>query len=153
MGSDGTTAVIRRWLLGVLILGLVGTATELMLMSHYAGAWQLVPLVLIGTALGLVGWHLAQPGAASLRALRRVMWVFLVAGAAGIVLHYRGNLEFQLEFDPAQSRWALFWKVMRAKAPPALAPGVMAQLGLLGLIYAYRHPAADRAQDDSTTGD
>jgi hypothetical protein len=29
-------------------------------------------------------------------------------------------------------------------ATPALAPGSMTQLGLLGLIYAYRHP---RLQD------
>jgi hypothetical protein len=27
--------------------------------------------------------------------------------------------------------------VMRAKAPPLLAPGMMLQMGLLGLIYVY----------------
>jgi hypothetical protein len=43
--------------------------------------------------------------------------------------------------DPTQSSWTLFTKVMTAHAPPALAPGVMAQLGLLGLIYTYQHPA------------
>jgi hypothetical protein len=35
----------------------------------------------------------------------------------------------------------LFVKVVTAKAPPALAPGVMVQLGLLGLVYTYKHPA------------
>jgi hypothetical protein len=30
-----------------------------------------------------------------------------------------------------------------AKAPPALAPAVMAQLGFLGLLYTYRHPEFD----------
>ncbi len=29
---------------------------------------------------------------------------------------------------------------MAAKTPPALAPGSMAQLGLIGLAYTYRHP-------------
>jgi len=29
---------------------------------------------------------------------------------------------------------------MTAKTPPALAPGAMIQLGLLGLVYTYRHP-------------
>ena len=32
---------------------------------------------------------------------------------------------------------------MRAKVPPVLAPGVMVQLGFVGLLYAYRHPALD----------
>ena len=69
------------------------------------------------------------------------MGFFLIAGALGVVLHYRGNLAMQLDMDPGQPAWGLFWKVMRAKAPPALAPGAMAQLGLLGLIYCHRHPA------------
>jgi hypothetical protein len=43
--------------------------------------------------------------------------------------------------DPSLSGWPLFVKVVTAKAPPALAPGVMVQLGLLGLVYTYRHPA------------
>jgi hypothetical protein len=48
--------------------------------------------------------------------------------------------EFQLEIDPSLPRWELFKKVMRAQAPPALAPGVMMQLGLVGLVALYRHP-------------
>ncbi len=43
--------------------------------------------------------------------------------------------------DPALSGSALWWKVLRAKAPPALAPGTMVQLGLIGLAYSYRQPA------------
>jgi hypothetical protein len=35
------------------------------------------------------------------------------------------------------STWELVEKVMRAKAPPVLAPGMMLQFGLLGLAYAY----------------
>jgi len=35
------------------------------------------------------------------------------------------------------STWELVQKVMRAKAPPVLAPGMMLQFGLLGLAYAY----------------
>lgn len=65
------------------------------------------------------------------------MVLFVVAGIVGIVLHYRGNLEFQLAIDASQSRWELFKKVMRAQAPPALAPAAMAELGLLGLAYMY----------------
>jgi hypothetical protein len=38
----------------------------------------------------------------------------------------------------------LFSTVMTAKAPPAMAPGAMVQLGLIGLVYCYRHPAIPR---------
>jgi hypothetical protein len=142
---------IRQCLLGLLLLGLVGTGMELILLGHDDGAWQLIPLVLIATALAVLAWHVLKPGIITIRVLEATMVCFIVAGMAGVFLHYRGSLEFQLEIDPTQSGQALFWKVMRAKAPPALAPGVMAQLGLLGLVYAYRHPAAIRSGNASFT--
>ncbi|MBK9241167.1 MAG: hypothetical protein IPL75_13080 [Acidobacteria bacterium] len=62
------------------------------------------------------------------------MLLLMVAGATGSVLHYRANMEFQLEMDPTMGGMALLLKVLHAKAPPALAPGNMALLGLLGLV-------------------
>jgi len=35
------------------------------------------------------------------------------------------------------STWELLEKILRAKAPPLLAPGMMLQLGLLGLAYVF----------------
>jgi len=125
----------------VLVFGLIGTGTELLLLEHYQGGWQLVPLCLLGLALGVVVWHLVRPHAGNVRALCVLMLLFLFAGAVGIGLHYDGAAEFQLEMDPSQSGWDVFKKAVHAKAPPILAPGVMMQLGLIGLTYAYRHPA------------
>jgi hypothetical protein len=71
------------------------------------------------------------------------MLVFLAAGAAGVYYHYRANVEFQRETDPSLAGRALIWSVLRAKVPPALAPGVLVQLGLIGLVYAYR-PSSDK---------
>jgi hypothetical protein len=142
--AEAVLARVRQFVLALLVLGLAGTATELLALAHYEDSWQLVPFVLIALALIVVAWHLYDRSAASVRMLRLVMGCFIVAGIAGIILHYRGNLEFQLEIDPSQDHWTLFKKIIRAKAPPALAPGVMAQLGLLGLTYAFRHPALSR---------
>ena len=138
---------IRRLILAVLLLGLVGTAVELVLLGHYDGPWQAAPLWVIASGLAVVVWQGARPTRGGLRALRLVMGAFVLAGGLGVLLHYRGNLEFQLENDPNQTKWELFWKVMRAQAPPALAPGLMAQLGLLGLIYAHKHPASVAAEN------
>jgi hypothetical protein len=61
----------------------------------------------------------------------------------GTYLHFQVNMEFQLEMDPALSGLALYRKAILAKTPPALAPGAMIQLGLIGLAYTFRHPALD----------
>jgi hypothetical protein len=136
-----TLACVRGCLMAVLAFGLAGTFIELLLLAHYEEVWQLSPLVLIALAIGGMAWHHARPRAASVRALRLLMMLFVVSGIVGTVLHMRGAAGFQLEIDPSLPRWELFKKVMRAQAPPALAPGVMMQLGFVGLIALYRHPA------------
>jgi hypothetical protein len=128
---------IRRWLFWILVLGLVGTATELLLLEHYEEPWQVVPLFLITCAISALGWHRRRRDARSLRTFQVLMVLFLVAGFLGVALHFSGAAEFQREIDPAIGAWDLVKKVMRAKAPPVLAPGVMLQLGLIGLAYTY----------------
>jgi len=133
--------VIRRWLLGLVVLGLTGVAAELLLLGHYEDATQLIPLILVVAGFAVIGWHVTTKSAVSVVAFRLVMVLLVFAGLLGVVLHYRGNLEFQLETDPTAHGFALFMKVLHAKAPPALAPAALSQLGLLGLVYAYRQPA------------
>jgi hypothetical protein len=134
---------LRRALFALLVFGLIGTGTELVLLQHYEEPLQLVPLVCIALALLLVTWHGITQSTRSVRALQAAMAVFIVAGGIGAGLHYRGGVEFQRDMDPSQTPWQVFKKVMRAKAPPVLASGIMVQLGLLGMIYAHRHPALD----------
>ena len=135
---------LRRFLLALLAFGIAGSGLELVLLEHHEDAWQFVPLGLEAAALVLIVLHVMAGGAATVRALQGLMVLFVIAGGLGVWLHYQGNLQFQLDMDPTLPAWELFSRVMRAKAPPALAPGVMAQLGLLGLAYCYRHPAAVR---------
>jgi hypothetical protein len=138
-----TLAALRRLLIGLLVFGLVGTATDLLLIGHYEDLWQLIPLALIGLAL-VVSVVLALTSPATGRAatvvqvFRTVMVLLILAGGVGTVLHYRANMEFKLEMDPSLSGLALFSSVVRAKAPPAMAPATMVLLGLLGLAAAYR---------------
>jgi len=136
-----TLTALRRILLAILLLGMAGTTTELLLLKHDEDVVQLVPLLLIGAGYVTIAWHVINRRRASVRTLQILMLLFVVSGIAGLVFHYRANVEFQLEGDPALRGMDLLWKVLQAKAPPALAPGVMAQLGLIGLAYAYRHPA------------
>jgi hypothetical protein len=136
-----TLSTVRTWLAAVLLFGLAGTIVELLLLEHYEDGWQFVPLFLIVVALGVLIWHRARPTAANVRALQALMALFVMAGPIGVGLHFRGAAEFQLEIDRSQPGWDVFKKAMIAKAPPVLAPGIMMLLGLIGLVYSYRHPA------------
>ena len=136
---------LRQWLFWVLVLGLVGTETELLLLEHYEDPWQFIPLVLIVCAIAVLVWHARRPDAGSLRAMRILMVLFVLAGFIGLALHFRGAAAFQRETDPAIGTWDLVKKVMRAKAPPVLAPGVMLQLGLIGWAYAASSSAERRS--------
>ena len=135
------TIGLRRILLVLLLFGLLGTGTDLILLSHYENPWQLIPLGLITIGLIVITWHTIDRGRASIRALQVAMVLFIMSGLAGFLFHYHGNKEFQLEVNPSIGGLELFMKVIKAKAPPALAPGAMIHLGLLGLAYSYRHPA------------
>jgi hypothetical protein len=141
-----TVARIRQWLLALLLLELGGTLTELLLLQHFEGVLQWIPLVLLTLTVVVVLWHLARPQPASVSALRGLMVCMAIAGLAGVVLHLRSSAEYLMEMDPSQSRWTIVMKALQAQAPPALAPGVLLQMGLLGLVYVYRYSPMESEQ-------
>jgi cation transport ATPase len=136
-----TVALIRIMLLTIFILGSLGSGVELLLLNHIETFLQWIPLLLILLSLVVLGWHFVGRTPASTRAIQGAMIALITAGFAGFYFHYQGSAEFKLESNPSLAGWRLFWEAIRAKAPPALAPGVMIQLGLIGLAYTYRHPA------------
>jgi len=133
-------ATIRRILFAVLVFGIVGILIELFLLEHTEGFWQQVPLYMLIAGLAVVVWHAFDRRAASVRVVQATMLLFVAGGAIGALLHYNGNVEFELEMDAASRGFDLFREAMMG-ATPALAPGVMIQLGLVGLAYSFRHPA------------
>lgn len=136
---------LRTLLLVVIVIGMAGTATDLLLLEHYEDGWQMAPLVMLALGLVMAAWAWYAGSGAAVIGLRVTMLAFLATGAAGLVLHFNGNTEFQHEMDPTLRGWDLFVTVMRAKAPPALAPAAIVQIGLLGLLYTFRHGALERA--------
>ena len=137
---DDSSHALRRLLLALLLFALAGIAVELALLRHYEDVWMLVPFVVSALAAVATLARLLRPTAASVHGLRAAMVLLLAAGTLGLWLHHAGGLEFQSDMDPTLSRWQLFWKVLHMQAPPALAPGVLVQLGVLGLIATYKDP-------------
>jgi hypothetical protein len=140
------TASLRDLVLAVIVIGELGLITELALLDHTDSWKQWIPLVVLVAGLVstiLVRW---KPGRGTLFGFRCMMVMFLAAGVLGLYFHYEGNVEFALERTPSLGRLALLWKALRG-ATPTLAPGALAQLGLLGLAYAYRHPSVNRPEE------
>ena len=142
-GDRTALSVIRGGLLIILIVGLAGVLAELLLLEHVEDTWQRVPLFLLAGALIIIAWHGLDRGPVSVRFLQGAMVLFILAGGLGVLLHFKGNMEFELEMQPAMSGWTLIRESLMG-ATPALAPGTMVQLGLIGLVYTYRHPRLRR---------
>ena len=144
VSDTSVSNTVRRFLLGILWLGVAGTLAELLLLAHYEEASQWIPIVLLTITLLLSAVVALRPSRGSIRLFQAVMALMIVSGGVGMYLHLHANMEFQLEMDSTLKGFALLRKSMVAKAPPALAPGVMTQLGLIGLAYTFRHPGLGR---------
>jgi hypothetical protein len=133
-------SLVRRGLLALLALGSLGILTELVLLEHYDERVQWVPLVLLVLTLATIVWHWVEGGRTSLRALQVLMLLLVVAGLVGMALHLKENVAAEEELNPGTGGLDFWWAVIRGDLP-TLAPGTLVQFGLLGLLYAYRHPA------------
>jgi hypothetical protein len=132
---------LQRVLLAIWVFGLLGVAAELVLLEHYEDLKQLIPFVVIGIGLAGVAWFIARPGPASTRSFTAIIALFGLSGLIGLILHYRGNAEFERERDPAIGGVTLVWESLTG-ATPALAPGTMILFAFIGyaLLVSGRKP-------------
>ena len=130
----------RRLALYLLLIGVIGVGVELLLLEHFEDPWQWAPIALLAMGALLGATVAFQPSRRLVRALQALMLLYLVTSALGIFFHLRSNVEFELELRPSMAGLELIRETLKG-AMPALAPGAMAQLGLLGLLVSYRHPS------------
>lgn len=140
MTTADALPLIRRGMLAVLVFGCVGLIGELVLLEHYTEVLQLPPLLLTALTLVAILWHWQSGNKPSLRFLQVISLMLVLAGTVGVFLHTDSNLEFERELEPDLVGIPFWVNVIRG-ATPMLAPGTLIQFGLLGLLYAYRHPA------------
>ena len=145
MTTDSKAISLRRGLLLIFVIGTAGLGTELLLLEHFEEWRQQVPLVLLALGLILLAVRLFYRGAIILRLFRWTMLAFVLGGMVGLWFHLSSNMEFELEMYPTLSGLELLSKALGG-AMPALAPGALVQLGLIGFLYTYQHPALNREQ-------
>ena len=136
---------MRRGILLIFVLGTIGLGTELLLLGHFEEWRQQVPLVLLALGLILLAARMLYRGAITLRLFRLTMLAFVLGGMVGLWFHLNANMEFELEMYPTLSGLKLLSRALGG-AMPALAPGALIQLGLVGFLYTYQHPALSREQ-------
>lgn len=141
-----TVEPLHRYGPWILALALLGTLAELVLLEHYEGWRQWLPLGGLAIACVAGGWFVLARSVGSRRSLDVVMLGLVLLGVAGVVLHWRGNLEFEREISPELSGLALWLEVARG-ATPVLAPGSLIPFGLLGLLLSRSIPL--RPSEDS----
>ncbi len=142
MIEHSTTSNLRRFALALAAIGVVGTLLELTLIKHYASKDQVIPYVLLGlSAFGLIA-VMVRPTALALRVFQAVMIVTILGSGIGMFEHLKANAH---NAGATQDKEAIPTTPSAILAgingfAPLLAPGVLAQVGLLGLIFTYRHP-------------
>ena len=138
-----TASRLRDFVLWLFVAGTAATAIDLVLLGHFDDARQWAPLFVLPASLVVTAWHRLRPGYLGTRVFQAAMVLSIAIGGVGLWFHYRGNMDFELDVHPSIAGWALLREAVSG-ATPALAPAVMMQLGLLGLIYTYRHPFLER---------
>ena len=128
---------LRRFLAAIFLLGSIGLAAELIFIGHVQDVWQQIPLALIALSAATLVWHAARPSVWSLQLVRVAAALLVAGGLLGVVLHYQSNVEFEREMYPDLRGFQLVREALSG-AIPALAPGALVQLGLVGLAYTYQ---------------
>lgn len=138
--SPASAKALRRIVLTILLFSMVGAFLDLFMIEHY-GEWrQQIPLLLFGfTILTLFGHALLQ-SKWMVRLVQCSMILLAAGGILGLIFHYQVSAAFQLEMNESMPWWRVARHVLRATAPPALAPMAMVQMGLIGVACMFRHP-------------
>lgn len=124
----------RKLVLIALLFIMIGTVLELYLLDHYEGTQQLIPIICIGATLLLTMVFAFRQIELIAKLFQLTLLLTALSGVYGMYLHLMANYEFELEMTPSASGWSLFVESLSG-ALPALAPGSMLILALIGYVY------------------
>jgi uncharacterized membrane protein YczE len=142
-------SVLRRSLVGLVVIACCGLTAELLVERHWGTPIRLVPwfaLVALAYAALLL---MRRPTASAVRRARLLAGAVLIAAAVGVALHINENyvagpLDQRFErlwagMSEIERWWAAFSKAVGPA--PTFAPASLALVALLLIIATQRHPA------------
>ena len=132
--TSSSPSPVRKILAAALLFMMGGTAMELYLLDHYEDLQQLIPLVCIGVSMLLMAAVSIRRTGLLARSFVGALILTALSGVYGTFLHLRANYEFEQEMKPGAT--AREWLLDSfSGALPALAPGSMIALALIGYSY------------------
>ena len=135
-----TLRVVRLFILAAVAVALIVTEAELLFVGHTASNnGQVIAVVLVAAGLIVTTWHAVARNTPSIVVFRFAMYLFLVFGVDGILTHYHAAIQAVLKSQPALAGLPLLDAVLSGNIP-LVAPGMLIQIGLLGLIYTFDNP-------------
>ena len=133
----------RHFLLILAVSTFCFIPAELALSGHTEGFYQLIPFVVSGLSLLLIGIWWISKSDWSLKLTRGAMLVSCAASLLGSIKHFQHNLEFELEIRPGTVWTDVFWETISG-ASPLLAPGILFLAGVMALAALYKWPSESR---------
>jgi hypothetical protein len=151
--EDTESSTLRRSVIVVAALSIVGLAAELVIERHWGSAIRFVPwIALVALAWAVFRlWH--GPTARDIRAARAIAVAAMAAAMLGIALHITENYKA----GPLDQKYSLLWDAMseterwwaafsKSLGPaPTFAPAALVLVALLVLVATQRHPVLSRA--------
>jgi hypothetical protein len=150
--QQDTPTLLRRGVLALAWLGLLGTATELVFLRHWQSATQLIVWPFVGVLAVAAVLVSLRPTARSIAIVRWLAIAVVMASVVGVGLHVVENLDA----GPLDRNYASIWSSMTAfdqwwaaitggvGPAPVLAPGALAEISLALLLATVRHPLLQR---------
>jgi hypothetical protein len=131
---------VRLLILVAISAALIVTEAELLFVGHTGGNnGQVIAVVLVGLGLITVTCHAILRNTPSIVVFRFTMYLFLIFGIDGFLTHYHWAVQAALKSQPTLVGMPLLYATLSGKIP-LLAPGMLIEIGLLGLIYTFQHP-------------
>lgn len=136
--AGSNAARLRLALIGLVLIGAIGTLLELASLKHWSEPVMLIPWVAMIAAAAAAIWLAAKPGKLSIK-LAKIMAVIMLASAAfGMWEHVEQNYNEGHESHKYGAQWATmgeatkWWyaATQQVGPTPPLAVGIMAEIGL-----------------------
>ena len=113
---------------------LLGTLTELYLITHYTDIFQIIPIVCIGISCFCFVVLFFKLTRLTLKLFKFSLLSNSLIGLLGVFFHLNSNYEFEKEMRPSSDSWGLFVESLSG-ALPALAPFNLVILSMVGYSY------------------
>lgn len=154
-GSEARTIeLLRRALLALGALGVVGTAVELVMLRHWKTGTQMIPWFILALVVISIGLIAVRPTRLTVRAAQALTVVITLGGLFGMKEHVEANFNagpLDRVYGPtwdSLSTTSQWWKAFTHTVGPSptLAPGVLIQAALCVALATLHHPALSRRQ-------